>query len=233
VLLRDGGVPFQVLCVLQLGASGLQVHRHLVELGVKRINYLLPDYTRDSVGQVKALFGPTPCADYLLPILEEWWAHGSSELRIGLFWNLARVILGGDSEIDMLGNLPYRYMFVETNGDIEGLDVLRVCGPSFAATGLHVLRDDFLETYERSEVQRRFIFDGPSLPAACRDCPEAQTCGGGYLPHRFSKARGFDNPTIWCDDMLRLLGRMRELLEVDLEETRQRRAVLEELHRGA
>jgi hypothetical protein len=58
-----------------------------------------------------------------LPILDNWWRHGTVEVRIGVFWNMARVILGGDAEIDMLGNLPYRYVFVETGGEIEGLDV--------------------------------------------------------------------------------------------------------------
>jgi len=232
-LLRDGGVPFQVLSVIQLGASGLAVHRHLLGLGATRIHYLLPDFTHDTIEPVRRLFGATPCADFLLPILDEWWASGSREVRIGLFWNMARVILGGDSELDMLGNQPYRYVFVETGGDIEGLDVLRVCGPSFATTGLNVLRDDFVAIYDRSEVQRKLIFEGPTLPSPCRACPEAETCGGGYLPHRYAAPRGFDNATVWCADMLLLMGRMRRLLDVDREETRQRRTVLEELHRDA
>jgi uncharacterized protein len=26
-------------------------------------------------------------------------------------------------------------------------------------------------------------------------------CGGGYLPHRFSTANGYDNPSVYCDDL--------------------------------
>ena len=26
-------------------------------------------------------------------------------------------------------------------------------------------------------------------------------CGGGYLPHRFSKESGYDNPSTYCDDL--------------------------------
>lgn len=154
-------------------------------------------------------------------------------MRIGLFWNMARLILGGDSELDMLGNQPYRYMFVETDGAIEGLDVLRVCGPVFANTGLNVVQNDFMEVCESSDIQRKLVFDGPTLPTPCRDCPEAKTCGGGYLPHRFSQAEGFDNPTLWCEDMIVLFGYMRRLLNIDYAETRQRRIMLEEIHHGA
>jgi uncharacterized protein len=26
-------------------------------------------------------------------------------------------------------------------------------------------------------------------------------CGGGYLPHRFSRDNGYDNPSVYCDDL--------------------------------
>ena len=28
-----------------------------------------------------------------------------------------------------------------------------------------------------------------------------EACGGGYLPHRFSKLNGFDNPSVYCADL--------------------------------
>ena len=70
---------------------------------------------------------------------------------------------------------------------------------------------------------------GPSLPAACRGCVERDTCGGGYLPHRYSRDRGFDNPSVWCADLLRLFGHIRGRMAVDPAETAMRRQVLREL----
>jgi hypothetical protein len=49
------------------------------------------------------------------------------------------------------------------------------------------------------------------------------------LPHRYSRKRGFDNRTIWCADILKLFGRLRELLDVSVEETAQRRRILVEM----
>lgn len=229
-LLQHGGVPTQVLCVLQPGSDSLATHRHFVELGVTRLNYLLPDFTHDTIQPVRARYGPTPCADVLLPILEEWWSRGDIDLRVGLFWNMARVILGGDSHIDLFGDASrYQYVFVETSGEIEGLDVLRVCQTGLPATGLHVLRDEFAAIADVSPLHRAVIFDGVPLPTGCKACPERHTCGGGYLPHRFSTARQFDNPTVWCADMLSLFRRMRELLLVTPEETADRRFILCEM----
>jgi hypothetical protein len=37
-----------------------------------------------------------------------------------------------------------------------------------------------------------------------RDFPSrtlSASCGGGYLPHRFSKANGYANPSVYCDDL--------------------------------
>ena len=33
-----------------------------------------------------------------------------------------------------------------------------------------------------------------------------EICAGGYLPHRFSRARRFDNPSVYCDDLKALIG---------------------------
>lgn len=229
-LLHEGNVQFQVLCVIQFGADGLAINRHFTDLGVQRINYLLPDFTHDTIAPVRQEFGPTPCADYLLPILDDWWANGSLDMRIGLFWHMGRIILGGNSELDIFGNTCYRYVFAETDGSIEGLDVLRICNSELSQTNLHVFEDNFIKISEVSPLHRSVIFEGMPLPTQCHACPERLTCGGGYLPHRFSLARGFNNPTVWCADMLRLFGRMRELLQVTVQETAARRVILEEIH---
>jgi uncharacterized protein len=57
------------------------------------------------------------------------------------------------------------------------------------------------------------IHDGIPLSATCEACPEVGICGGGYLPHRFSRERRFDNPSVWCADILRLIDHMRATIE--------------------
>jgi uncharacterized protein len=39
----------------------------------------------------------------------------------------------------------------------------------------------------------------------CRHCELVAVCGGGYYPHRFSVARGFQNPSIYCFDLTKLI----------------------------
>ena len=37
-------------------------------------------------------------------------------------------------------------------------------------------------------------------------------CGGGYLPHRFSRKNGFDNPSVYCDDLYAMFANMEAVL---------------------
>jgi uncharacterized protein len=38
-------------------------------------------------------------------------------------------------------------------------------------------------------------------------------CGGGYLPHRFSKENGYDNPSMYCNDFFSMLKNVQSVLE--------------------
>jgi uncharacterized protein len=228
-VLRKTGVPFAILAVIPFGADPLFVHRHLMSLGAESIAYLLPDFTHETIGPIRARYGETPCADFLIPIFDDW-TQGSLDVPVADLWNMSRVILGGPSQIEAIGNQPTGYAVIETNGDIESVDVLRICAEGMAGTGLNVRDAPFQELTRTGLLHRQAIFEGMTLPRVCRACPESRTCAGGYLPHRFSRENGFDNPSVWCADLLKLFGHFRGRLNVTVEETDRRR---ERLHRLA
>lgn len=232
-LLQRAGVTYALLSVIPLGADPLEVHRHFISLGCRDITYLLPHFTHDTIEPIRQLHGPTPCADFLIPIFDDWWFNGGMEVRIGDLWNMARLILGGCSRIETLGSKPPLYVFIESDGEIEGLDSLRVCADRLAKIHLNVLTADFQDILQSTSMHKAAIFEGMGLPSGCRACPERDTCAGGYLPHRYSSARGFDNPSVWCADLLKLFAHLRSRLGVTVEETYARRMALEGAERGA
>ena len=65
------------------------------------------------------------------------------------------------------------------------------------------------------------IHSGYPPAAPCRACPELAVCGGGFLPQRYSRARRFDNPSVWCADILALLAHIRARTGISPELTRQ------------
>lgn len=227
--LARAGVPYGLLAVIPLGADPLAVHRHFLSLGCDLITYAFPHFTHDTIAPVRRLYGETPCADFLIPIFDDWWAGGGLDVRIGDLWNMSRLIMGGRSQIETLGNEAPRYVFVESDGDMEGLDNLRICAEGMARIHLNVLTSDFAEILDTEAMHKKAIFQGMELPSGCRTCPERDTCAGGYLPHRFSQARGFDNPSVWCADLLKLFTHLRNRLGVSVDETYARRNMLRSL----
>jgi uncharacterized protein len=230
--LRRHGADFSLLSVIQLGADGAAIYNHFRNLEPRTINFLFPDHNHDDIAQVRALHGATPIFDFLRPVIDAWALDAGEAADVPLLRNLCRLILGGESRSDMFGNAALGFVFVEVDGDIEGLDVLRLDGEGMAACGANVLTNDFSSIAQLSDFHDRAIFRGLPLPNGCAVCPERQTCAGGYLPHRYSLARGFDNPSAWCADILLLFDYLRQLLDVDVAETRLRRDLLVEIAQG-
>lgn len=226
-VLQDAHVPYSVLAVIPLGSDPLTVHRHFLALGCTKITYLLPHFTHDTIAPIRQRYGATPCADFLIPIFDDWWINCTMDISIADLRNMARIILGGRSRIETFGNEPPSYVFVETDGEIEGLDNLRVCKEGITKINLNVRDADFQEILNSNTMHRTAIFQGMPLPQACHACSERDTCAGGYLPHRYSSTRGFDNPSVWCADLLKLFSHLRLRLGVTVEETYMRRQALE------
>jgi uncharacterized protein len=224
-LLRERHLPFTILCVVQPGSDPLRVHRHFLELGATEVAYLLPTAAREEIEMLRERFGQTPCADFLIPIFDHWWFKSEITFRIREFWNMGRVIMGGDSHLDSIGNPPLCFVAVETDGAMEGLDKLRTCEDGMTAIGLNVLDADFRDIPAHNAFHAAAMAGLP-LPTACRECPEATTCGGGYLPHRYVPGEGFDHPSIWCADLLRMFSHIRDRMGITPAETARRREEL-------
>jgi uncharacterized protein len=225
-VLQEAGVPYGVGCVIPLGADPLTVHHHFLELGCEQITYLMPHFTHDTIAPVRQRFGPTPCADFLIPIFDDWWFESTMEVQVEVLKNVARVIMGGKSRSEGIGNDPPCYVFVEPDGEMEGLDTLRAVAEGLSQIRLNVRDWDFTDLARSGTMHHRAILEGMPLCDTCINCREAGTCAGGHLPHRYSSARGFDNPSAWCADLLKLFDHVRARMAVNVEETATRRAML-------
>jgi uncharacterized protein len=225
-ILRAAGVPYGILCVITLGADPLTVHRHFIGLGCKQLTYVLPHFTYDTIEPIHRLYGPTPCADFLIPIFDEWWFNNTPDIHIGDLRNIARIVMGGSSQIETIGNVPPQYVFIETDGELEGLDNLRACKEGICQINLNLRDAEFRDIVRANVMHGTAIFEGMPLSETCRACPECDTCGGGYLPHRYSSVNGFDNPSVWCADLLKILTHIRLRMGVTIEENRASRLAL-------
>lgn len=199
-----------VLCVINPAHSGLAAYRHFRDLGFKRLVFLLPDISHDSKENWYGGMGETPVADYLIPIFDEWFQRDEKDVRVYPFWDIFTMLKHGECTSDTLGNPNLGYVIIETDGAIHPLDVFRVCEEGMIETGLNVHTHGFEDLSKGSPLLYEMLKDGLPLSETCRKCEEVEICGGGYVPHRYKKENGFDNPSAWCADLKKLLNHVYE-----------------------
>jgi uncharacterized protein len=228
-ILQEHSVPYAALCVLSLEKAPQDLHAHLVSLGPQLISYLLPDFSHDNFPEDH---GNGQYGEYLVELFDSWFMSGRMSLKVQPFYAIAELILGGQSTVDIFGNQPLGFVFVETDGSIESLDVLRVCQNGLTSTSFNVNSNEFSDYASSATVAADAVFRGTDIPTGCLGCSEMDTCGGGYLPHRFKAgdpSGEFNHPSVWCRDLKHLFEHVRRSLGVTEHETRLRRALLSDL----
>jgi len=210
----DSGLNPNILCVVNPAASGVDAYRHFRSLGINRMDFLLPDITHDNRERVYGRYGPTPVADYLISVFDEWFREDDPGVWVSIFHELVTIVRGGRARSDAFGNLRMGYLIVETDGGIHANDVLRISGHDVANSGLNIFEHDFDSLHLGSPLLHQLVHEGLPLCETCRACPERGACGGGHVPHRYAHRNGFDNPSVWCADILKLLAHIRREVQL-------------------
>ena len=193
-----------LLSVINIDSDPIDQYEHFQKLGgISYIDFLFPD----SNYEYPNLNGKseTPIADYLIPIFNRWFREKESTIRIRLFQAFVASIIGSDNvSTDSYGSLENNILVIETDGSIESVDVLKICGHGFTKNNYNITRNN-LEDALNEPLIDLYYYSHINLCDQCQKCPLSTICGGGYLPHRYSKSNGFDNPSVYCKDLAKLI----------------------------
>jgi uncharacterized protein len=139
-----------------------------------------------------------------------------------LFDQIIRLLLGRQSFTESVGLAPAQFVVIETDGAMAQVDTLKVAFHGAADTGLNVARDSFDAALRLPQIAARQLgYD--ALCAKCQACQVWRVCGGGLYAHRYRAGTGFANPSVYCPDLLRLIGHIRDRVSADIAERRMRR----------
>jgi uncharacterized protein len=208
-LLQNAGLKPGVIAVVAPGEDGAAVYRHFRELDLTSIDFLLPDITWDTRDLWYADRGIRPVAKYLISAFDAWFEEDDPEVNVRIFYGLLSRMMGGEMINDAFGNPLQGYLIIETDGSIQPLDALRVCKDGITESNANVRTHGLDDLAFAAPLAHRLTTERVPLSSKCVGCREVRVCSGGYLPHRYSKDREFDNPSAWCDDILDLLTHMR------------------------
>jgi uncharacterized protein len=204
-----------LLCTIDLRNDPVRTYAALTDFAPPKMDFLLPHgtWTQPPPGRVADL-RVTPYADWLIAVFDYWYQR-PVVARIRLFEEIMQLLLGGGSNSEMVGLAPARMVVIETDGSIEQEDTLKIAFDGATATGLHLKNDPLDTALLLPQIAARQI-GVRALSGQCRACPVRAVCGGGLYSHRYREGTGFANPSVYCPDLMALIGHIRDRIQADL-----------------
>nr|WP_051726629.1 FxsB family cyclophane-forming radical SAM/SPASM peptide maturase [Streptacidiphilus jeojiense] len=205
-----------LLCTIDTLNDPIAVYESLASFDPPALDLLLPHANWENPPAHQD--GPgTAYADWLIRIFDRW----NADLRpfpIRLFDSIIDTSFGGSSGVETIGLGSAEMVVVETDGTLEQVDHLKSTFEGAAYTGLDVLENSFDEAAAHPGIRARQV-GLAGLAAECQACPLVTSCGGGLYAHRYRAGSGFDNPSVYCADLYRLIEHIRVSIDAD-EHTR-------------
>jgi len=192
-----------ILCTVDLANDPEAVYAALVAERPSRLDLLLPHATWENPPGRPA-GAAHPYADWLLRVYRRWTADGRP-VPIRLFDSVVSAAGGGPSWTESLGLDPADLLVIETDGSWEQTDSMKTAYDGAPATGMNVRTHSVDEVARHPGVATRQR-GLAGLCATCQACPVVRICGGGLYSHRYRAGTGFDNPSVYCLDLMTLIN---------------------------
>ena len=201
-----------LLCTVDLSNDPIDVYEELISHRPPAIDFLLPhgNWSWPPPGRLPGGAG-TPYADWLIAVFDRWYGAVTQETAVRIFDGILVLVLGGRSGTEGIGPEPAAVVVVESDGSIEQSDALKSAYHGAPRTGLNVTADSFDAVFAVPGVAVR-----RPAPTACHPCPHLRVCGGGHIAHRYRAGAGFDNPSVYCPDLYRLIEHISGRVAYDL-----------------
>jgi len=212
MLLKDFPYFSGILSVINIDYNPIEVWDYLSDFDPPLIDFLLPHATWDKHPLGKHELDSTEYADWLIQIFDSWFHGDKQNISIRTFEEIIEYSVGGTGSLETLGLAPVNLLVISPSGGYEGVDTLKSIKPGAQILGMNVLNNSIEDVLQHPKINFRQI-GIKALSQTCKDCSLVETCGGGYLPHRYSQKNEFDNPSVYCADLKALIGHIHKTTE--------------------
>ncbi len=207
-----------VIAVVDTSTSATELFEYFDHFNIPRLDFLLPD---------AHWLRPPPGRNQDPGLYEEWlvnafdvWFDQYAHIPLRTFEALLDACTGLPSGTDAFGFGDVSLLSIETDGSYHDLDVLKVTQDGATRLKGTVLDTPIAQVALSPSIERhRRYLRKDGLSEVCQSCAIVEICGGGSLPHRFGE-NGFINPTVYCNEMKRLVThinvRLREHLSSEV-----------------
>ncbi len=198
--------PASILSVVNIESDPAEVYETIRSIGAVSYDLLLPDATYDAP-EPQMNFDPgnddTPYGDWLVRLYEYWKCDRCQpRITIQFFESIIKMLIGEKSGNALIGNMINNILVIQTDGSYES--PLKTGIHGFTRTNYNVFKTEFDEIFDDWKV--KLYHDAHlNICDTCASCPVHSVCGGGLVSHRFSRKDGFNNPSVYCKDLMRII----------------------------
>ncbi|WP_262497688.1 radical SAM protein [Olleya sp. Bg11-27] len=228
-IMRKNKLPTGTLSVMNLHADPTEMYNHFINMKISFVDILFMDLTYDNFDRFVTPNIKHSMSDWYMQLFDLWFHNKEhTYFKFRLFDDFIGNILGGNTSADFVGTADKSILVLETNGDLEPVDSLKICGDSFTKRDYNVSKNK-LSDLNNNDLILLYHKSGTFLPKKCLACPVKELCGGGYLTHRYSAKNGFNNPSVYCNDLLRLITHIQNKIVDEMPEDYRKSSNIQKL----
>lgn len=197
----DRGAPLPAtISVLHHGSDYREIYRYLRGLGVRELGFLLPDRDANDADFI-ASGAAAAYGRCLADIFSAWLAEDNPQVRIKFVDQMLAHFRRGVTPDDMFRRprKSNQIIIARSDGTVAVDDSYIPALSWYRDTPVYSMRRHSLREFLADPIFQRIEQATGSLPSGCQDCRWRQVCRGGDIENRFSDARDFDNPSVYCD----------------------------------
>ncbi len=216
VLLNGTGLFAGILSVINVDAEPVENWRYLASFDPPVIDFLFPHAHWSNTKTSEQLDRIARHGDWLCAIFDDWYGGHHQDIRIRFFEEILYRLFGHPGSLESLGLEEVTLVTVGVNGDYEQVDTMKSVFPGAHTTSLNVFDhtlDDLLT--HQNVIARQSGISG--LSDQCKQCEVVSICGGGYYPHRYSEENYFNNPSVYCAALMKIISHINQRVKEDLQ----------------
>ena len=207
--LRSAGIEPGVLAVCDPASDPRLVTDYFVnELGVYQFDILVPDATHEDQ--------PSSIARYYQRLFDLWYDElAPLGVRIRYLESIVAGLSGYESHSESIGYGPNLHFTLLTDGSLEALDTVRVAQSGITRSGINILTHEIQEVVT-DPLWQELLEASVHLAPQCAGCVYHFACGGGHIASRWSDANRFNNPSVYCADLIAIFRHVWRRIAPDL-----------------
>ncbi|WKU04461.1 cyclophane-forming radical SAM/SPASM peptide maturase YhhB [Micromonospora sp. HUAS LYJ1] len=211
-----------IIAVIDPAVAPEDVLGYFATRSLPAVDLLLPDANHKRPPEGRGA-EPDRYRDWLIEAFDLWYDR-YPHLAVRTFDALLAAVAGLPSGTDAFGFGDVSLLTIETDGSYHDLDVLKITQAGQTALGADVIGMSITDVADSPKLAaHRRLLTRDGLSHTCRVCPVVDVCGGGSVPHRYAD-NGFDNPTVYCAEMLALIQHVERRMASTVSKQRDGRA---------